>query len=210
MSDARRSYRREPEDQRREALLLGALEMMSLGGPHAMTVRAIAEKAGATPGLIRHYFGTKDELIRCAFERFMADMTAQSLPAPKAEGQNSAADIAAMICASLRAPVLDGDRVRVWAGFLQMAQQNPAMRQTHQKTYLAYRDRLQDLIAALPGKSDPAHARSLAIACNAVIDGLWLEGAILPNGFAEGEVERIALDAISAILDTPLTPDAQP
>jgi AcrR family transcriptional regulator len=209
MSD-RRPYRRETEEQRRDALILAALEMMAEGGAQAMTVRAIAERADTTPGLIRHYFGTKDELIRCAFERFMADMTTQSLPATKPDEGNPGADIAALISASLRTPVLDGERVRVWAGFLQLAQQNPAMRETHRKTYLAYRDRLQDLIAALPGKSDPALARNLAIACNAVIDGLWLEGAILPNSFAEGEVERIALNAISAILETPLIPDTQP
>jgi len=210
MSDPRRPYRREPEDQRKDALLLGALEMMAEGGPHAMTVRAIAEKAGTTPGLIRHYFGTKDELVRCTFERFMADMTSQALPALGAEGTDPAEDIAALVCASLRPPVLDGERVRVWAGFLQLAQQSAAMRQTHRKTYLGYRDRLQDLIMTLPGKSDPALARRLAIACNAVIDGLWLEGAILPDDFSPGEVERIALDTISAILDTPLTPDTQP
>lgn len=209
MSD-RRPYRRETEEQRREALILAALEMMAEGGAQAMTVRAIAERADTTPGLIRHYFGTKDELIRCAFERFMGELTAQSLSAPGLGSTSPQAAIAALISTSLRPPVLDGERVRVWAGFLQLAQQNPSMRETHQKTYLAYRDHLQELITALPGKSDLALARSLAIACNAVIDGLWLEGAILPNSFAAGEVERIALDAISAILDTPLTPDTHP
>lgn len=209
MSD-RRPYRRETEEQRREALILAALEMMAEGGAQAMTVRAIAERADTTPGLIRHYFGTKDELIRCAFERFMGELTAQSLSAPALGSTSPQAAIAALISTSLRPPVLDGERVRVWAGFLQLAQQNPSMRETHQKTYLAYRDHLQELITALPGKSDPALARSLAIACNAVIDGLWLEGAILPNSFAAGEVERIALDAIAAILDTPLTPDTHP
>lgn len=216
MSEPRRAYRRETEDQRKEALIQAALVLMAKGGPEAMTVRAIAEAAGTTPGLIRHYFGTKDELIRCAFEAFMAQLNLQSAPfADTAAPENSTAPsdypttaaIATIIRASLRPPVLDGERVRLWAGFLQMVQRDPAMRATHQATYLGYRDRLQNLIVALPGKSDPRLARRLAIACNAVIDGLWLEGATLPDAFATGEVEQIALEAVSAILDTPLTPD---
>ncbi len=210
MSDPRRPYRRETEEQRRDALILAALAMMAKGGAQSMTVRAIAEEAGTTPGLIRHYFGTKDDLIRCAFERFMGDMTAQSLATPAIKTTDPGRAIAALICASLRPPVLDGEKVRIWASFLQMAQQHPDMRKTHLATYLAYRDRLQRLIESLPGKSNPDRARRLAIACNAVIDGLWLEGAILPSSFAPGEIERIALDAISAILDTPLTADTQP
>jgi TetR/AcrR family transcriptional regulator, transcriptional repressor of bet genes len=207
MSDLRRPYHRETVDQRRDALIQSALDLMAEGGPEAMTVRAIAARAGTTPGLIRHYFGTKDELIRCAFERFMGHMTQQSLSTIEPVVRDPVAALAAMICASLRPPVLDGERVRLWAGFLQMVQRHPAMRQTHAATYLGYRDRLQTLIEALPGKSDPAVARQLAIACNAVIDGLWLEGATLPDDFAEDEVEGIALAAISAILDTPLIAD---
>lgn len=210
MSELRRPYRREPVEQRRDALILAALDLMAEGGPEAMTVRAIAARAGTTPGLIRHYFGTKDELIRCAFERFMGHMTQQSLSTVEAVDSDPAAALAAMICASLRPPVLDGERVRLWAGFLQMALQDPAMRQTHAATYLGYRDRLQALIEALPGKSDPVVARQLAIACNAVIDGLWLEGATLPDDFAKGEVERIALAAISGILEIPLIADTTP
>jgi TetR/AcrR family transcriptional regulator, transcriptional repressor of bet genes len=207
MSDLRRPYHRETVDQRRDALIQSALDLMAEGGPEAMTVRAIAARAGTTPGLIRHYFGTKDELIRCAFERFMGHMTQQSLSTIEPVVRDPVAALAAMICASLRPPVLDGERVRLWAGFLQMVQRHPAMRQTHAATYLGYRDRLQTLIEALPGKSDPAVARQLAIACNAVIDGLWLEGATLPDDFAEDEVEGIALAAISAILETPLIAD---
>jgi TetR/AcrR family transcriptional regulator, transcriptional repressor of bet genes len=76
----------------------------------------------------------------------------------------------------------------------------------HENTYLGYRDALQAHIQALPGLSDPASARRLAIACNAVIDGLWMEGGTLPSNFAEGEIEQIGLDAVSAILGTALPP----
>ena len=61
-------------------------------------------------------------------------------------------------------------------------------------------------IAALPGQSDPARLRRLAIACNGVIDGLWLEGSVYPEGFGPDELARIGLMAVGAIIGTDLGP----
>ena len=204
MAEERRQYRREPQERRREALITAALDLMAEGGPKAATVRAIAERAGITAGLIRHYFQSKDDLTRAAYAAVMDRMTAESIAALATVADDPAARIAAFVGASLRPPVMDGERVRLWAGFLHHVRKDPAMHAVHEGTYLGYRDRLQGLIQALPGKSDPALARELAIACNAVIDGLWMEGGTLPDSFAPGEVERIGLSAVAAILNTPL------
>ncbi len=202
----RRPYSREPESRRREALIAAALDLMAQGGPASASVRAIADRAGVTPGLIRHYFTSKDELTRAAFGTMMGDMIDESMASTAAAGDDPAQALSAIVAATLRAPVMDGARVRLWAGFLHLVWQDPQMRAVHETSYLGYRNRLQGLIVRLPGKSDPAVARSLAIACNAVIDGLWLEGATLPDHFAPGEVERIGLDAVSALLGHPLPP----
>ncbi|RGP38831.1 TetR/AcrR family transcriptional regulator [Pseudotabrizicola alkalilacus] len=204
MAEDRRPYRRESQEQRREALIAAALELLAEGGPQAATVRAIADRAGITAGLIRHYFQSKDDLTRAAYAALMDRMTSESLAATESASDDPAARLAAFVAVSLRPPVMDGERVRLWAGFLHHVRRDPMMREVHEATYLGYRDRLQALIQALPGKADPATARALSIACNAVIDGLWLEGGTLPDSFAAGEVERIGLSAISAILKTPL------
>jgi TetR/AcrR family transcriptional regulator, transcriptional repressor of bet genes len=204
MPDERRSYRREPQERRREALISAALELMAEGGAKAATVRAIAERAGMTAGLIRHYFQSKEELTRAAYASVMDRMTAESIAATEAVDGDPAARLAAFVAASLRPPVMDGDRVLLWAGFLHHVWRDPVMRDVHEATYLGYRDRLQALIEAIPGLSDKSTARRLAIACNAVIDGLWLEGGTLPAGFAEGEVERIGLSAVASILNVEL------
>jgi hypothetical protein len=75
------------------------------------------------------------------------------------------------------------------------------MRQIHEQGYRAYRDILEGLIAALPREGSPEQCHRDAIACNAVIDGLWLEGSALPQGFASGELQAIGLSAVSAILN---------
>ena len=57
----------------------------------------------------------------------------------------------------------------------------------------------------MPRTAPVAQLRREAIACNAVIDGLWLEGSALPEGFADGELERIGLTAVGAIIGIDLT-----
>ena len=197
----RRPYRRESEESRREALILAALELVAEGGPQAATVRAIADRAGVTPGLIRHYFSGKEDLTRAAYRHMMDQMTAENVAALAAATECPLARLAAFVAASLRPPVMQPLRLALWAGFLQLVRNDAEMRVIHEQTYLGYRNILEKLITALPRpEATAARCRADAIACNAVIDGLWLEGCALPDGFAFGELVEISINAIGAIL----------
>ena len=186
----RRPYRRESEESRREALILAALDLVAEGGPQAATVRAIADRAGVTPGLIRHYFSGKEDLTRAAYRHMMEQMTADNVAALATAPDCPFGRLAVFVTASLSPPVMHPLRLALWAGFLQLVRGDAEMRTIHEQTYLGYRDILERLI----------RCRADAIACNAVIDGLWLEGSALPDGFAFGELVEIGLHAIGAIL----------
>ena len=199
MTTERRQFRREGEDRRREDLVAATLSLVAEGGAEAATLRAIAARAGVTAGLIRHYFGSKEELLRAAFHDMMTRMTAESGAGLDAAPPSPEARLSIFVADSLRPPVVDGRRVVLWAGFLHLVRRDSAMHDVHEMTYHAYRSRLEALIAALPRPADPARNRSDAIACNAVIDGLWMEGSILPETFASGEIVSIGLKACGAI-----------
>jgi AcrR family transcriptional regulator len=200
----RRKFRREGETVRRDALIDAALQLMAEGGAQAATVRAIADRAGVTPGLIRHYFHTKEDLTRAAYTALMARMIAANLVVLATSPADPVARLAAFVAASLRPPVVDGEALGLWAAFIHRLRTDPQIRLAHETAYLAYRDRLQLLIAALPRPADSATLRAQAIACNAVIDGLWLEGSALPEAFADGEIPRIGLTSVGAILNLDL------
>ena len=203
----RRPYRRESEERRREDLIAAALQLVAEGGAQAATVRAIADRAGVTPGLIRHYFQTKEDLTRAAYQSLMEQMIADSADVLSGAPLDAAARLAAFVVASVSPPVVDPVAVGLWAGFLHDVRRDPAMRDVHAATYLGFRDMLQSLIAALPRPATTEQLRHEAIACNAIIDGLWLEGSVLPEAFAEGEIASIALASVGAILhiDFPAT-----
>ncbi len=185
MHPDRRPYRREGEAARREALIAATQALVAEGGAVAATVRAIAARAGVTPGLIRHYFGSKDDLTRAAYRALIDGMTDTGMEALEDVGAAPDERLAAFVAASLRPPVVDARAVGLWAGYLHNVQADPALLALHERGYLRYRDTLQRLIADLgrPGMSED-RLRQDAIACNAVIDGLWLEGGVLPHGFA--------------------------
>ena len=171
------------------------------GGMDAATRRAGAARAGVTPGLIRHYFGDKDGLMRVAYGRMMQGMVDPCLAAAEAAGVDPVARLSADLAAALDPAALDGRTVALWAAYIHRTRQDAALRAAHEAGYLAFRDALEGLIAALPVCASPP--RDAAIALNALLDGLWLEGGLLPQGFAPGEVQLIALTAAARLLDLP-------
>ena len=200
----RRPYRREAEDKRRQALIAATLALVSEGGAASATVRAIAERAGVTPGLIRHYFTSKEHLVATAYRQLMVGMTDDTAAVLSYAPTDPHARLAAFIAASLRPPVVDRESVTRWAFFIQETRRSDEMLEIHRQTYLGFRDHLQSLIAALPRVRTDHELRQLAIACNAVIDGLWLEGGTLPDAFAKNELVQIGIRSISAMLDCDL------
>jgi TetR/AcrR family transcriptional repressor of bet genes len=204
MQPARRLYRRESEENRRSALIAATQALVAEGGPEAATVRAIAERAGVTPGLIRHYFQSKDELNRAAYRALMDGMTDKGADAIEGVGASPEVRLAAFVAASLRPPVLDAGAVVLWAGYMHKVRSDPDLLAVHEAGYVAYRDILQSLIGILPRDVVPGQLKSEAIACNALIDGLWVEGSLLPNAFAPGEIITIGLRSIGAILGVDL------
>ncbi|KIT17820.1 TetR/AcrR family transcriptional regulator [Jannaschia aquimarina] len=209
----RRAFVREAPDRRRQDLIEATLALIGEHGFEAATVRAIAERANVTQGLIRHYFQTKDDLICAAYAQHMEAMTGLGL-AP-ADGPGDALDrLRKVLAASVRAEVANPRNLTLWASFIARVPASDPIRQTHERTYLAFRDALQTLITdalAETGCPVPARdARRLAILCNAVIDGLWIEGGALPDHLSEEDLVTLVLDAASTLLSLPLSRGDRP
>lgn len=204
MDSSRRNYRRESMETRRADLIAATHELVAEGGPEAATVRAIAARAGVTAGLIRHYFQSKDELTRAAYRALMDGMTAKGADALEGVGAGPEERLAAFVASSLRPPVMEAGAVVLWAGYMHKVRSDPELLAVHEEAYTRYRNVLQDLIAALPRSTTEVQLRGEAIACNAVIDGLWVEGSILPHAFAPGEIVHLGLKSVGAILGVDL------
>ncbi|WP_281994769.1 TetR/AcrR family transcriptional regulator [Ruegeria faecimaris] len=209
MSDHATKFKREPAEQRKEALIQATLSLIAEQGLQGATVRAIAERASVTQGLIRHYFSSKEDLITAAYDFHMRRLT--DLTSAPADGDYSTARLrlATFVTTGLTHPVVDPGSVSLWAGFLNKVLADDKMQAIHEQTYRDFRDRLESLIADALNEvgipASPAELRRLAIACNAVVDGLWMEGGALPYAFEPDELPKIGLASVGAIIGVELT-----
>ncbi|MFN4100700.1 MAG: TetR/AcrR family transcriptional regulator, partial [Pararhodobacter sp.] len=170
------------------------------------TVRAIALRAGVTPGLIRHYFETKEDLVAAAHESLMTGLTEASAAQLDDLPDDPLARLAGFVANAVSPPVTDPRAVALWAASMQLVPRDALMRRVHEATYLGFRDRLQAMIAAALAAAGRRgeDTRALAIAGNALLDGLWLEGGALPDHFHDGELKSIAIKAFSKLLELEL------
>lgn len=204
MMSARRTFRRQGEETRRAALIEATLDCIAEGGPQAATVRAIALRADVTQGLIRHYFATKEDLVAAAHDHLMTGLTEASAASLDALPADPPARLAGFLANAVSPPVVDARAMALWAASMQLVARDPSMRRVHERTYRAFRDQLEALIAdaleAAGRPADPATTRRLAIAGNALLDGLWIEASALPDQLAPDEVRAIAVEAFEALL----------
>lgn len=209
MTDAVPKFRRAPAELRRQTLIDATLALIADQGARAATVRAIAERADVTPGLIRHYFSSKEDLVMAAYAYHMRQMTDLTAYNAGKTQDSPRTRLAAFVVAGLEPPVMDSGSVSLWAGFLNMVKQDARIRDIHEQTYRDFRDRLEALIADTLSEAKmpvcSGELRRLAIACNAVIDGLWMEGGALPDAFVSGELRAIGLRSVGALIGVDLT-----
>jgi len=200
----RRSFHRASEAERRKDLIRATLDCIAEVGLQGATVREIASRAGVTPGLIRHYFSTKDQMLQAAYREVMTDMTASVVLSADGEGKAAPARLHDFIVANLTPPVADPRKLSLWAAFISHVRVDPAFSEIHRESYLAFREALETLVAAVltenGEKADPLRCRDLAIAINGVIDGLWIEGTLVGDLFDETPLPTIAIRSVETLL----------
>lgn len=198
---SRKPFRRAGDGERRADLIEAMLDCIAEGGIQNATVREVAERAGVSGGLIRHYFETKEQLLHAAYHATMEAMLALGNDA--VAGKPQRARLKAFVVACLTPPMIDARRLSLWAAFIAMAHADPAMGAIHRETYGAYRKLIESLIAeAFAEAGRPVtqqSVRRLAIEVNAVLDGLWLEGSLAGDMFDDGELLVAGLHAVEMI-----------
>lgn len=196
----RRSFHHESEDVRRQDLIAATLDCIAEFGLQGATVRQIADRAGVTPGLIRHYFVSKELMFQAAYREVVYTMFESASKAADEKIDDPAARLRIFVLANFGAPIIDQRMLSLWATFISQIGVDPALAAIHREGYLSYRDTLEQLLADAMRPAGRTIAdgerRSLAIAINGLIDGLWLEGCMAGDMFAEGELGRIALASV--------------
>lgn len=167
------------------ALIDAAIDLVVEFGPNAVSVRAIAERAGVNHGLVHHYFGSKAALVQAAHEHLasqaaeaIAERGVAALLDPEDETVRRNARLLARLIVDDALPTGEPVRFPVMERLTEMGQQRLGL--------------------------DPEAARIRAVQILALVSGwLLLESALAePAGFADVTSLRQHLPAAVARLAT--------
>lgn len=180
---------------RRRALVNAAIVEIGRTGSLEVTVSQIARRAGMSPALAHHYFGSKEEMFVGAM-RHVLSLYGAEVRAALAGVATPQARLAAVIEASFSPANFRREAVGAWLNFWVLAQSVPGAR----RLLAVYQGRLRsNLMAGLRPLAGEA-AATIAAGLGALIDGLYLREA-LKTGEPDGRAAAaMAMDHLESAL----------
>lgn len=178
------------EAVRRKAMVEAAIVEIGEAGSLDVTVSQIARRAGMSPALAHHYFGSKDQMFLAAM-RHILRVYGASIRRRTAGIESPIARIHAIIDASFAPDQFHRDVVAAWLTFYVRALQSEEASRLLQ----VYARRLHsNLVFNLRQLVDRSSAESMAQGLAALIDGFYIRHALQEFAPAKDEVRAMVVD----------------
>lgn len=175
------------EGVRRKAMVEAAIVEIGEAGSLDVTVSQIARRAGMSPALAHHYFGSKDQMFLAAM-RHILKRFGESVRLRLAAAPTPLARLHAIIDASFAPDQFDREIIAAWLTFYVRALQSEEASRLLQ----VYARRLHsNLVFDLRQIFDAETAQSVAQGLAALIDGFYIRHAL--QDFAPAQTEVLAL-----------------
>ena len=162
------------EPIRRKALTDAAIEAIGARGSMDVTMSDIAGRAGVSPALAHHYFGSKEHLIAESVRALLRDLRTDAERALKA-ARSHRARVSAVITVSFSDKQFSDEVVAAWLAFYVDAQRTPEIRRLLSIYARRLHSNLMSGLSPLAGEGD---AERIAEGAAAMIDGLYIRKAL--------------------------------
>jgi TetR/AcrR family transcriptional repressor of bet genes len=163
--------------KRRKQLIEATISVISRYGMEEATVSKIGNKAGMSPGIVHHYFDSKDDLLESAMREILSDMR-ETLIAGLRVADDSYGRIIAIVDANFSDDQLSQDIVRSWLAFWNRAPYSKAIARLQ---LISEKRMRSNLIHALRQLVPAATAEIAAENLVALMNGHWLRCALDPK-----------------------------
>lgn len=162
------------EPVRRKALVDAALRVIGDQGTLAVTMSDIARRAGVSPALAHHYFGSKDQLLIETVRSLLRQLRDDTVTALNAAA-TPREKLSALIRVSFQASQFAPDTIAAWLAFYSEAQRSEDVR----RFLVVYARRLRsNLMASLRALCPADDAERIAEGAAAMIDGLYIRQSL--------------------------------
>jgi AcrR family transcriptional regulator len=170
------SARDELADQRRGEILAAAETLLAVHGYDALRLRDVSQAAGVSIGLIQHYFGTRDDLVRETM-RVASERRAEQWTRLAEEASAPVDRVRSLI----EGAVGDHHRCVIWIETCAAATRHPELLPDVHRTQSAWQRAITQALeegvrdGAFPGVASPGDTAELLIR---IIDGFILDAAV--------------------------------
>ncbi|RUL93242.1 TetR/AcrR family transcriptional regulator [Verrucosispora sp. FIM060022] len=189
--------RRDLVDQQ-QRLSAATWSVLAERGLPGLTLRAVAERAGCTTGMVLHTFADKQALLVHARE-LLHRRTGQRADAAQAAADTPRAALRAVLWQAASPTEEKREEARVWLGFLAAALADPVLADLHRSYNRRFVDRVAALVAAVCRDRPSADCRATATSLVALVEGLNALAAVDPATYGD-QTQRAAIDAALARL----------
>ena len=181
---------------RRKAMIEAAIVEIGEAGSLDVTVSQIARRAGMSPALAHHYFGSKDQMFLAAM-RHILKLYGDSVRQRMIGLRTPVERLHAIIDASFAPDQFQPEVVASWLTFYVRALQSEEASRLLQ----IYARRLHsNLLFNLRQVFDDATAQSVAQGMAALIDGFYIRHALQDFAPAQPEVRALVMDYLELYL----------
>jgi|TARA_B110000503_G_scaffold50451_2_gene81712 TetR/AcrR family transcriptional repressor of bet genes len=190
---------------RRPQLIRATMEVINEVGFLHASVAKIGQQAGISPSIINHYFDGKSGLVEATMRSVLKDLSnGINRRLSKVPKNDMLGRIEAIVGENFSSHQQDEAVVKTWLAFWAQAMHDPALnrlQRVNEKRLLSY---LRfELKRCMPHQQ----AQMVAISIAALIDGIWLRGALNPKGIDSNLARQVITDYLSLYLDTlPIKP----
>lgn len=175
--------------QRRQAIAGALWRVANREGVAAASVRVVAEEAGMSPGALRHYFSSQDDLLVFALEQMEA--TVREAVTSRQDSGDPLTDAMTVVGLLLPFDAASSDLVRAWFEVAVLARRRPAVFPVWERTHLAILDACAIAVRMLaPGLMGAALEREVD-ALHALADGLALHTVYDPEMTYERQFDTL-------------------
>jgi TetR/AcrR family transcriptional repressor of bet genes len=177
---------------RRPQLVEATMSVIDEVGLSNASVALISRKAGVSPGIINHYFGGKHGLLEETMRTVLRQLSTSSIEHLRAVDRNDVtARIKAIVAANFDSYQVESKVVKTWVAFWAQSMHDGDL---HRLQRVNERRLLSHLCYELKQVLPAEQALFVAQGIAALIDGIWLRGALNPKGICPDKAQQIISD----------------
>lgn len=181
-------FQRLEADERRNALIQATIRCLARIGARATSVREICAEAGVSPGLLRHYFDGKDDLVTQTYNHLTTKVNERCGEILDDDTRPPEQRLSRLFVHILKEEWVTDEMLGVWVAFWSLQRSDPSLSEAHKRYNRDFRRHLESILASLNEQHAlNTDAHLMAIGLSALLDGLWLELCLDPDGFSSDE-----------------------